>query len=104
MIHVYVNYPIPKFSVHENSSCATIGKHRKEKQLLVRLDVDTLSDELRRFAEKEYVFTANPAGNDMWLDIDFRDREFEYAVLRYVQKLIGRHYTPLARCEIQTHC
>ena len=104
MLKVYINYPNPKISVHCDPSCGAIQKMSKADQRLVLIDRTTISAELQRFADKEYTFAANPAGNDMWLQIDFGDEEFESAVLRYVQHLIGQHYSPLAGVEIQKHC
>ncbi len=104
MLMAYVNYPNPKVSVHHDPSCGSIQKMGKQGQRLVRIDPATISVELGRFSSKEHTFAANPAGNDMWLEIDFGDADFETAVLGYVHRLIGRHYSPLARVGIENHC
>ncbi len=104
MLRVYINYPNPKFSVHTDHSCAHIQKSAKPNQREVSVDVQTISTELARFREKEYSFGAYPAANDMWLLIDFADQDFEMAVLRYIQRLIGKHYRPLRDATIETHC
>jgi hypothetical protein len=69
--------------------------------------LDQPNHHLRRvaaLAAKDYAVAANPAGNDMWLQIDFGEESFEGAVLRYVQHLIAKHYSPLAKVEIHNHC
>ncbi len=104
MLKVYVNYPNPKVSVHHDPLCGAIQKMGKPDQRLVRIAPETISAELGRFSRKEYTFAANPAGNDMWLEIDFGDAAFEAAVLSYIHRLIGGHYSPLARVEIENHC
>ncbi len=104
MLKVYVNYPNPKVSVHHNPSCGAIQKRGKPDQRLVRINPRTISAELERFSSKGYTFAANPVGNDMWLEIDFSDADFEAAVLGYVHRLIGRHYSPLATVEVENHC
>jgi hypothetical protein len=104
MLKAYINYPNPKISAHHDRSCGAIQKMGKANQRLIRIDRTTISAELQRFASKEYTFAANPAGNDMWLEIDFGDANFEAAVLSYVHRLIGAHYSPLAEVEIQNHC
>jgi hypothetical protein len=104
MLKVYINYPNPKISMHRDPSCGAIQKMSKSDQRLITINRTTISAELQRFGDKEYTFAANPAGNDMWLQIDFGDEEFESAVLRYVQNLIGKHYSPLAEAQIQQHC
>ena len=104
MLAVYINYPNPLISVHQDTACANIGKMSKPGQRKLRLDVGTLSTELLKFQHKEYRFAADATLNDMWLEIDFGDRRFEEEVLRYVQMLIGSHYRPLKGVEPQVHC
>jgi len=104
MLKAYVNYPNPKVRAHHNASCKQIQKRKKPDQRLVRIDLSNISAELRRFSGKHYTFAANAAENDMWLDLDFADADFEFAVLAYVHRLIGRHYTRLAAVEIEKHC
>jgi hypothetical protein len=104
MLSVYINYPNPKVSVHHDPSCGAIQKMGKQDQRHIRIDQKTISAELGRFAAKEHTFASNPEGNDMWLEIDFGDANFEAAVLNYVHRLIGQHYSPLAGVAVQNHC
>lgn len=104
MLRAYVNYPNPKVSVHRDPSCGAIQKMAKPRQRVVRIDPQSISAELQHFRAKHYTFAANPAGNDMWLEADFGDTDFEAAVIAYVHRLIGKHYSPLARVAIEEHC
>jgi hypothetical protein len=104
MLMAYVNYPNPRLTIHANLSCGDIQKMRKPEQRYKRIDLMSVSGELQRFQSKEYTFATNPAGNDMWLEVDFNDADFEGAVIAYVQRLIGAHYSPLARVVIDRHC
>ncbi len=104
MLKAYVNYPNPKVRVHQDPSCGAVQKRAKAGQRLVRIDATSISAELQRFIAKGYTFAANPAGNDMWLAVDFGDAEFEAAVIAYVHRLIGARYPPLARVAVQKHC
>ena len=104
MTKVYVNYPSPKFSIHHNPSCPQVGKMGKPGQRHIRIDIDSASTELRRFANKKHTFSSNARSNDMWLDIEFEDADFEESVLKYVRRLIGKHYAPLGKAELSPHC
>jgi hypothetical protein len=104
MLKAYVNYPNPRLTIHTDLSCGDIQKMKKPGQRQVRIDLISASGELQRFQSKGYPFAANPAGNDMWLEVDFGDADFESAVVGYVQRLIGAHYSPLARIVIDRHC
>lgn len=99
-----MNYPDPKFSIHRNPMCAEVHKRGKTGQRHIRIDIDSVSTELRRFANKNYTFNSNAGSNDMWLDIEFDDADFEKSVLKYVRWLIGKHYAPLGKAELTTHC
>lgn len=104
MMKVYVNYPDPKFSIHRNSLCPEVDKTGKTGQRHIRIDIDSVSTELRRFANKKHTFSSNSESNDMWLEIEFEDAEFEKSVLKYVRRLIGKHYAPLGKAKLTTHC
>jgi hypothetical protein len=104
MLRAYVNYPNPKVSIHHDPSCGAIQKNNKPGQRVVRIDAENISAEIRRFTTKGYSFAANPAENDMWLEANFEDADFEAAVIAHVHRLIGKHYAPLAKVGVETHC
>lgn len=104
MTKAYVNYPNPKFRIHRNPSCTYVGRMEKPEQRHIRIDTDSASTELRRFANNQHIFSSNAESNDMWLDIEFEDADFEMSVLKYVCRLIGKHYAPLAGVKPTIHC
>lgn len=104
MLRIYVNYPNPRVTVHADPSCGYVRMMDKPQQRVVRIDPSTISVEIQRFIGKQYTFASQPDSNDMWLEIDFNDREFEEAVLWYVHRCLGRHYKPLRDSQIKTHC
>ena len=104
MTKVYVYYPNPKFSIHRDPLCAQVCKMKKRGQRHIRIDIDSRSTELQRFANKEYTFASNAGSNDMWLDIEFEDADFEKSVLKDVRRLIGKHYASLGKAKFTPHC
>ena len=104
MLKAYVNYPNPNITVHRELSCGSIQKNEKRDQRYIRVNISTISKELRSFANKDYNFDANRDSNDMWLEIDFGDPDFESSVLEHIRSLIGKHYTPFANITIDYHC
>jgi hypothetical protein len=95
MLTVYINYPNPKITVHPGQRSAERRKHCKPGQRVIEVNEETISSELTRFREREYRFNSQSELNDMWIDIDFNDPDFEIAVVSHIRKLIGRHYEPL---------
>lgn len=104
MLKAYINYPNPHITIHADAECPTIQQQHKQGQRVVELRVATLSAELERFAAKEHRFAPNPDANDMWLNVEFGDPAFEWAVIEYVRRLLRRHYTPFARIKVDEHC
>ena len=104
MIKAYVNYPNPKISMHTDLGCGNIQMQKKIGQRYIKINAETISTELRSFRDHEYHFAANPELNDMWLEIDFKDCEFEKAVAGYICALLGSHYAPFNRIKPENHC
>jgi hypothetical protein len=101
MTKTYINYPVPHIRSYSNSDSAQIGKHNKVDQRHIKIDFGTLSTELNRFSNGYYRFAAKSGLNDMWLEIDLNDSQFEGDVLRFIQRQIGQRYTPLSSDRIQ---
>ena len=57
-----------------------------------------------KFQDKQYEFASKAGWNDLWLEIDLQDEEFEDAVAHYVQRLLGAHYKPFADAPVTVHC
>lgn len=104
MLHVYINYPNPHMTIHADANCRSIRQSGKAEPRISEINLGTLTEELSKFADKEYAFAANPAQNDIWLDIDLEDEIFERAVAEFVLRLIGSFYTPLRGLKPSVHC
>ena len=104
MLKVYINYPNPHVTVHSDAECSTIQKQHKQNQRFIRLNVTTISSELKLFETKGYQFGAHRKINDMWCEIDFSDKKYELAVIESIRKLLAEHYKPFKRAEIDKHC
>lgn len=103
MIKAYINYPNPHVTAHLNPDCASIQSQKKKDQRYRRINIGTLSSELKKFQTKEHRFGTFPH-NDMWLEIDFWDQKFELAVLEYICHLLGKVYKPFKNVKPNVHC
>lgn len=106
MLHVYLYYPDPKISTHSNSECNEIQKMGKSDQRTHPINRDTISEQLRMIHahERPYQFSSYSELNDMWLQVDFQDAEFEEAVVHHIHRLISQHYKPFGRVSVIPHC
>lgn len=104
MLHAYLNYPNSRASVHGDSSCGHLQQMGKKGQRVLRLDLATVGAELNRFASGQHRFASTASHNDMWLEIQFEDPDFEIAVVRYVHRLLGHHYRPFGGAVLEQHC
>jgi hypothetical protein len=104
MIKAYINYPNPHIMAHFEPDCSNIQKQQKPRQRTVRIDIATISKELGKFRGRAYRFAATSEQNDMWLEIDFSDADFEWAVLGCVHRLLSKHYTPFGKVSPMRHC
>ncbi len=104
MIKVYINYPVPHITIHNNLYCGNIQAQHKLKQRYIRINPATVKSELNNFREKKYGFAANQDYNDMWLEINFNDPEEEIRILQEICRLVGKYYRPLRGIEPIRHC
>ena len=65
------------------------------------LTPSTFSTEIKAFVDREVPFAANAELNDLWLDVDFDDEEFEHSVAMYVKRLLGQRYRPIAEAPVR---
>jgi hypothetical protein len=104
MLKVYLNSPGKQVTVHRDPYCSDIQKMHKPQQRYIRISITNIHHELQKFKSKQYLFRAESAFNDMWLDIDFQDEEFEMAVASYIHRLLGQYYTRFSDSHLITHC
>ena len=67
-------------------------KHIKSNQRVIKINIKSLSDELREFSEYKHRFASTQELNDMWLEINFSDLDFEIAVAEYILSLLRKKY------------
>jgi len=104
VLRAYLNYPSSRVSIHGDPDCGHIQQARKTGQRIVIIESDSIGVELERFRQSEYGFAAEAASNDMWLDVDCGDLEFEKAVVHYVQRMLGARYQPFKDARVEEHC
>lgn len=99
MTSVYINYPTSHFSVRTNERSA--GRFRRDtpNRRFFEINISTFSGVMASFASGDVQFTAKSGFDDIWIDVDFDSPEFEEAVIRYVQEILGRRYKPLRDAE-----
>ena len=76
----------------------------KSGQRRVKIDRTNIATEIQNFGSKKYMFAAEPARNDIWLETEFADTEFETAVISYIHRLLGKQYSRMGRAVLQEHC
>lgn len=99
MISVYIDYPVPHFSIARNVPAESRMRQRKYERRFLKINIANLSEHLALFARQEIRFASFQELNDIWLEIDLGSEEFEFATLKFIQYQIGKRYTPLATAE-----
>ena len=103
MLKAYINYPNPHVTAHFDLGCGNIQSQNKPNQRYQIIDIDNLSTELKSFKNKQHRFGTHPH-NDMWLEINFHDRDFELAVLEYICGLLEKNYGRFNDLKPNVHC
>ncbi len=104
MLLGYINYPRPHMTLHANLSCPEIGKMGKVNQRKLKVTSTSLAQTVSLLSGDSFRLGAASSINDLWLELDFGDSQFEEAVARYLFRVLGLRYTPLADSPIKTHC
>jgi len=104
MLAAYLNYPEHNVTLHCDLSCPEIQKRGKERQRKCQVNRATASREMERFASGEHRFGSTSDVNDMWVEVDFDDPEFEKAVVRHICRLLGKRYSWFQQAEPAIHC
>ena len=108
MIRVYINYPKPHMTIHNDPNCSEFQKHGKPNQRLIQINMQNISVELPKFRNRSgniYKFNSRTQYRDMWLEIDFGDIFFEIDLYRYIRRLLcGRYRKHFRNCPEILHC
>ena len=103
MTRAYFNYPDPHVTLHTDQNCSEIGKHKKITQRHVRVDLTSITSAIQYLGSKSFRFAANPARNDLWLSVDFGDREFEEDFVEYIRRQFASRYRPFQVVKSEPH-
>lgn len=101
MTSVYIDYPEKKFHVQHGRTASSRFKHEKVNRRVMHLDLANLSDQLKVIVDNEMPFAANEQNNDLWLDIDLGDTEFELSVARFIHFHLGKRYRPIREADFR---
>jgi hypothetical protein len=102
MTNAYFNYPNSNVTIHSKFSCPHIQRSRKLDQRRIVLSCKTFDEGFQELSKMR--MQSDAAFNDLWLVADFGNKEFEAAVVRYSQDVLGKRYTRLRNCDISKHC
>jgi len=89
---VYVNYPNPHFTVHNNPQCNQIQKHQKQNQRIITIDTTNILQQLQKFISNQYKFSSTASENDMWIKINLSSPQQNLAMVFILQAILGNHY------------
>ena len=104
MTYERIDYPLSHVTIHRDPDCPHLEERAWARRRKVRLDLATFSAEVRALAQGDYRFASKSGRNSLWLQIDFRDQEFELAVALFVQRLLGRRYKPIREARVTVCC
>lgn len=104
MVKVYFNYPTSRVTAHRNPVCSSIQVMKRPSQRICHINVATFSAELKKFIDKRYRFKSEGGLNDMWIEINFSDDDFEIAIARYILRILAQHYEPFYKSKLKFHC
>jgi hypothetical protein len=104
MINVYLNYPNSAATLHQTKDCPRIQQHHSVNQRIVKINPETIQTELEKFMNGEVPFRAEASANDMWLEIDFDDLEFEIETAKFVLRQLGKRYAAFDSLTPDIHC
>ena len=104
MIHLYINYPNPHFTIHGNDMCSQIRKMGKNNQRLIAVCMENLNNVLADLMARKYKFAAQKVINDLWIEIFLDSPEQEIGFVNTVQALLGRQYSPFRNARMIKHC
>ena len=104
MLKAYINYPNAQVTVHRDLNCTSVRQQDKAGQRSVRLNGSNLSMELSKFSNRTYHFASETEHNDMWIEVDFGDENFELAVVDHIRWRLAVHYKPFVNARVSEHC
>ena len=101
---LYINYPVPQFTIHWDPDCPRIRQHKRERQRILPVSAGNVDQLLADFRQGKYPFKAESYYNDMWLEVNLGTPNAERAFVEELRSAIGRRYRPLGTAQIREHC
>lgn len=92
MIAVYYNYPNSGFTIHEGQTVEESRVHSKPKPRIIHVTLKNLSKVVTRVTNPDFKFAAKQEENDLWMEINFGDLEFEKAFAEFILRQLGKRY------------
>lgn len=99
MTSVYINYPMPHFSIKRGVTVEARRKKRGTEQRVVYLDATSLPAFLGQCRQERVDFRCESGLNDLWIELDLGDQDAEEEAIREIQELLGARYRPLRDAE-----
>jgi len=103
-MNVYINYPNPHLTIHNNAQCTEIQKHRKANQRVVTVNNQNIAQVLSEFIDNKYLLSSKATENDMWLEISLSSAQIDIAFVFIVQTILGIKYKPILNAPVTFHC
>lgn len=103
-MQVYINYPNPHITIHQDVNCGQIQMHNIQNQRQFRVRMSNLRSTLKDFQNNKHLFKAEQFYNDMWLDISLDTIDQEIGLIHVLQAILGQKYSPLADAPVNRHC
>jgi hypothetical protein len=100
-VWVYINYPVSRITIHTDSNCPFVQNAklnaRRIKMVHSIKEAHNLLETVR--------FAANRDFNDLWLELDFGNREQKIKFAENeIKEILSKRYTPFGRATVNTHC
>jgi len=103
-VDVYINYPNPHFTIHDNSQCSQIQKHHKANQRTISVTNQNLRQVLTGFISNQYEFSSTASQNDIWLEVNLSSRQQNIGFVFVIQAILGMQSQPLSNAPVTFHC
>ena len=99
MTSVYINYPMPHFSIKYGVPISRRQRRGVDGQRVEYLNRENVQEFLGRCRQERIDFRAEKGFDDIWLELDLGNEVEEAKVLKEIQELLGARYKPLLTAE-----
>src|SRR5690242_8869758 len=103
-MQVYVNYPHPHITIHENDLCQQVRMNQKEEQRSFTVRPGNAEILAAQFLSEKFAFESANAFKDLWFDISLATPEQEVEFVHRFQMIVGQRYRQLSHAPTSLHC